>query len=310
MNTSPENNQEKSGQETPLSNKQPSSFLGNFIASDVSTSTQDDSLLLSNQQNIPKNIKKVREPLSMTTILKAIGALLTVAVIFFGSFLAYIVFHPEQAYFFVNIFGINPSDIATILKKLINISFGAIIFLISVSWIILLFRAIWTPRELKRKKLLGWMTAVLVGVILFGILTFWAYLFSKLAKIDFTNLTGTVLIYDSELFSYPATKDISRLKSTTNIIGPISLKFDISENARQTQLHNSVKITKYSIDFNGAKCSNGLSMVSGTNPLEEEGIVCVFDITKNYNISGIYTATDLLGKEVSVPIDIPPVEIR
>ncbi len=50
------------------------------------------------------------------TVFKLIGSLLLVAVIFFGTFLAYIVFNPGQAAFFVNIFGIIPSDIQNLLK--------------------------------------------------------------------------------------------------------------------------------------------------------------------------------------------------
>jgi hypothetical protein len=50
------------------------------------------------------------------TVLKLIGSLLLVAVIFFGSFLAYVVFNPDQAAFFVNIFGIDPKDVQNLLK--------------------------------------------------------------------------------------------------------------------------------------------------------------------------------------------------
>ena len=56
-------------------------------------------------------------------VLKLIGSFLLIAIIFFGSFLAYIEFNPEQAGFFVNIFGINPNDIQDLLKRLINGSF-------------------------------------------------------------------------------------------------------------------------------------------------------------------------------------------
>ncbi len=258
----------------------------------------------------PPNIQKIREPLSTTTVLKMIGAIIAVSIIFFGSFLAYIVFNPEQAYFFVSIFGINPTDIAIILKRLINISFGTIIFISSIIWIITLFQAIWTPKELKRKRILGWMTALLVGIILFGILTFWAYLFSKLSKIDFTNLSGTVLIHDNDLYNNPSTRNLSKLNATTNIIGPITLKFTISENARQIQLSKSVKITRYSIDFNGARCNDGWSTVSWVDPINEVSIVCTFDTVKNYNISWVYTVTDVLWKTLSIPMEIPPIEIR
>lgn len=114
--------------ESPLQEKQetqPSSFLANVIASTEKEGALEEATIDKNtlEKNASEKIKKPREPLSTATVLKAIGALIVVLIIFFGSFLAYIVFHPEQAYFFVNIFGINPNDIATILKKLINISF-------------------------------------------------------------------------------------------------------------------------------------------------------------------------------------------
>lgn len=60
--------------------------------------------------------KKPRDPMTTGTVLKLIGSLLLVAVIFFGSFLAYVVFNPDQAAFFVNIFGIDPNDIQNLLK--------------------------------------------------------------------------------------------------------------------------------------------------------------------------------------------------
>jgi len=92
-------------------------------------------------------------------ILKFIGVLLLVGVIFFGSFLAYIVFNPAQAQFFVTMFRINPDDIASLLTKLLNGSFGILILSLSILWIISLFRAIWIPKDLKRKKMIGWIGA-------------------------------------------------------------------------------------------------------------------------------------------------------
>lgn len=117
--------------------------------------------------------KKPREPLPPGTILKAIGALLFTGIIFFASFLAYIVFNPGEAQFFITMFGIDAKDVANILRKFINGSFGIIILALSILWLIALFRAIWTPREQKRKKILAWMTAVLIGILLFSLLAFW-----------------------------------------------------------------------------------------------------------------------------------------
>jgi len=61
--------------------------------------------------------------MSAGILLKGILSMLFVAIIFFGSFLSYIVFNPGEAQFFVTVFGIDPNDIAILLKKLINGSF-------------------------------------------------------------------------------------------------------------------------------------------------------------------------------------------
>jgi drug/metabolite transporter (DMT)-like permease len=125
--------------------------------------------------------------MTASTVLKLIGSLLLVAVIFFGSFLAYVVFNPDQAAFFVNIFGINPNDIKDLLKSLINGSFGITVLIFSIVWLASLFRAIWTPRDQKRRRLIGWLTAGVVGIFLFSILAFWAYLFGIINATDYAN---------------------------------------------------------------------------------------------------------------------------
>ena len=93
------------------------------------------------------------------------------------------------------------------------------------------------------------MLACLVGIILFGVLTFWIYLSEHIGTIDFTNLGGSITIYDNDLFNNDSTKSESTLQSTNNLIGPITLKFDISENAKQVQMKDYMQISSYSIDF-------------------------------------------------------------
>ena len=82
-------------------------------------------------------IKKT--PITPGQIAQMLGALLFVALVFFGSFLAYIVFNPAQARFF-NTFGINTLDVASLLSQLINGIFGALTFILSCLFAYFLFR--------------------------------------------------------------------------------------------------------------------------------------------------------------------------
>lgn len=203
-------------------------------------------------------------------VLKLIGTLLFIAIIFFGSFLAYIVFNPDQASFFVTIFGISPNDIQKLLKTLINSSFGITVLAFSMVWIVSLFRAIWTPKEQKRRRLISWLTAGVVGIFLFSILAFWAYLFKIIKDTPYDNLGGAVIVYDNDVYGYSEFKPYAKIERTNAIIGPITLKYDLSTNSRAIMKKNLVTITSYEIDFDGAKCTNGKSIVTGTDPATDQ----------------------------------------
>lgn len=254
--------------------------------------------------------KKPREPISMATFLKLIGSLLFVAIIFLGSFFAYIAFNPDQALFFVNTFNINPNDVQDLLKKLINGSFWFIMVILSIVWIISLFRAFWTPKELKRKRLLSWLTAGSIGIILFSILTFWAYLFSVVGATDYSNPGWSILIYDQDQYSRKQYRWWSRIYNTTNIIGPINIFFDIRPNALQIAKNNLLTIDEYNIDFDGANCGDGKSVMSWKDPANEQSLVCTFDQIKPYNIRGVYRWKNRLGEPKEIAINIPAIEIR
>lgn len=256
----------------------------------------------------PPPAKKPREPLPPGTILKAIGALFFAGIIFFASFLAYIVFNPGEAQFFITMFGIDTKDVATILRKFINWSFGIIMLVFSILWLITLFRAFWTPREQKRKKILAWMSAALIGILLFSILTFWIYLFKKIGEIVWDG--WVIGIYDNNLYTNPISEGDAALLSTRNMIGPIDIRYDIRGNARSHEANGTIQIERYEINFDGAECGDGKSIISWTNPKEEQWIVCTFDKIKNYNIRGTYFGRDINWEVSEIPMELDAVEVR
>ncbi len=283
---------------------------GNATSADTATPTNIDATppIPPSPGVTPPPSKKPRQPLPPGTILKAIGALFFTGVIFFASFLAYIVFNPGEAQFFIIMFGIDTKDVATLLRKFINGSFGIIMLVVSIVWMVALFRAIWTPREQKRKKILAWMVATLVGILLFSILTFWIFLFKKIGEIVWDG--GVIWVYDNILYSNPLSEPYAQVSKTQNMIGPISLRYDIRGNAKAYEINNGIKIERYEINFDGAVCADGRSVVTGTNPKEEQWIICTFDQIKNYNVRGTYYGTDINSEEIEIPMDLQAVEIR
>jgi PKD repeat protein len=256
-----------------------------------------------------KNISK-KEAISLGVFLKLIASLLFISIIFFWSFLAYIAFNPDQAVFFTRTFNIDPNDVQNLLKKLINGSFGFVMVIISIVWIVTLFRAFWVPKELKRKRLLSWLTAAVVGIVLFLILAFWAFLFTKVGATDYSNPDGTILIYDQNLYINEKFKESSRIYDTANIIGPIDIFFDIRGNAEQLARNNLYVIESFDMNFDGAKCSNGWSTIRGANPQTEQSTICTFSETKAYNIVWSYTVRSRDGTVKDVPMVLPSIEIR
>lgn len=255
------------------------------------------------------SIEKKREPMSFATFLKLLGSIFFVTVIFFGSFLAYIILNPSEALFFINIFSIDPKDIASLLRKLINGSFGTMMLVTSVVWIISLFRALWTPKDLKRKRLLNWLTAWVIGIVLFTILAIWAFLFEKVGATSWDNLDGSITIYDSDLYNNEKYRNDARITRTTNLIGPLNILFDVRTNATLIE-KSGYNIESYEIDFDGAKCENGKSIVSGSSPRDEQSLVCTFDSVKPYTLRWVYHAKNRLGTKEDIPINLPAIEIR
>lgn len=200
-------------------------------------------------------------PVSKMLILQYVGSLLLIFTIVFAAFITYIVLNPSQSAFFITIFNIDPADVAKVLKNIINITFGIVSFVLAIVWIIMLFRAIWTPKQYKRKRLFNWIFSAIIMIIMFSLISLWAFVFTKINATNFDNLKGSVLVYDNDLYINKITKPYSRVRDFANVIGPITLRYDISENAEQFEKSEAVEILNYQIDFDNAKCTGGKSIL-------------------------------------------------
>jgi PKD repeat protein len=292
----------------PEKKKESTSLLSDILSASAKKIASEESTTLPKTENTNNKVK--REPISPALFLKLIGSLLFISIIFFGSFLAYIAFNPDQAVFFTRTFNIDPNDVQNLLKKLINVSFWFVMVITSIAWIVSLFRAFWTPKDLKRKKLLSWLLAMAIGIILFSILAFWAFLFTKVWATDYSNPDGTILIYDQSLYLNEKYKDGSRISNTANIIWPIDIFFDIRANAELLAKDNLYTIESFSMNFDGASCSSGTSLIRGANPQNEQSTVCTFSEIRPYNIIWSYEVRTRDGSIRNIPMTLPSVEIR
>ncbi|NDK19806.1 PKD domain-containing protein [Candidatus Gracilibacteria bacterium] len=282
------------------------SFIPENEIKDVSTSSSVNPVSSTTPGSAVK--KPLKKGMSTDMFLRIVGAIILVASIFFGAFLSYIVFNPGQAGFFIS-FGINPGDIARLLKQLVSSMFGVVTFILSVVWIVFLFQAILTKKEYKKKKTISIILSFFFGILLFSEITLWAFLVQKINATDYENPNGGVVVYDNEKLISERFKDNALMNNFDNLIGPIELKFDLKSDANF--VGKMINIENYKINFDGAKCQQGnSSIVEGVNPQDDKSIICIFDEARVYKPTGVYEGLDRVTRKPKViPINFHTVQI-
>jgi chitodextrinase len=239
---------------------------------------------VSTLQKTPKN------PITPAQIMRIIGGLFFVALVFFGSFLAYIVFNPEQARFFIS-FGINPADIATLLVKLVNTIFGSLTAGLSILFMYFLFRwyiTKWVPK----KRVVYLLLSLMSGITLFSNIGFWAYLFNEIGASDFVRPSGGIIVYDNDLllsdkFSKNAELGLPQLAA---LIWPVTLRYDLSSDARFVS--KDIEIESFEIDCNG----DGSIDHEGSS-LNDDSIICIYDRRGSYQPRGTYIGKNTVTRD-------------
>lgn len=249
------------------------------------------------------NQKTKKQTAKKQDFAKIFWAIFLVSVIFFWTFLAYIVFNPGQAQFFLSLW-ISPQDIKSLLEKLVNISFGAFTFAFSIIWIIFLFKAILTKKEYKKKKTIAIIASAFTWIILFSGITLWIFLIQQIWYTDYANPNWWIIVYDNDKFISDKFKDNSEVYDLTNLIWPITLRFDFKSNA--DHISKELKIESFDIDFDW---DNKIDK-SWTNPRDEEAIIFKYDKAGNYKPKWVYRWIDVLtGKEKEINMVLSEINI-
>lgn len=255
----------------------------------------------------PRTDNRETRTIDAGTFFRFIIAVFFTALIFFGSFLAYIVFNPDKASFFL-LFGIEMQDVKMLLANLVNGIFSTVVILISILFIFLVFRAIWTPKAMTKKKTISIIGAIFSWFLLFSLIGAWSLLLWRINATDYGNLAGSIILYDNDLRKSRTFQNQSQI-TDTNIIWPITIWFDISTNAKKIEDSRAVEVTGYDIDFDGANCTSGTSKVTGRDP-NDPIIICTFDRIKNYKPLWVYNAIDKLTRSpVSIDMEFPTIQV-
>lgn len=287
-----------------FSQSNPLSSIPGIVMADSASSQDPVSPQGGGVPGAPVPPKKKKEPMRPIDFLKIAGALLLASLIFFGSFLAYVVFNPEQAKFFVE-FGINRADIQTLLARLVNAIFGTITFALSIVFFVTLFRAIVTKKEYKRKKTVATILAFFSGTVLFSNITFWAFLVQKIGAQDFANPNGGIKIYDNDKFLSEKFKDDSEVLDFNNVIGPATFKFDLSSDASYIS-KKYMRIESFGIDFDG----DGVTDKEGADPTEAQDLIFTYAKKGKYVPKGEYSGkNNVTGEPMTKSMELPIINL-
>lgn len=195
------------------------------------------------------NIKK--EPISITKILWFLAVLLLVVLIILWAFLTFVVMNaktPADVAVFSQLW-INLSEINTFIKNTILLVFTILAFVESVILWIFVFRAILTKKKYKRKRVFSAFVSVFMFIILIWTASLWLALYRKKLPDWYQISLWAIQIYDNDkLINDNFTPEESALRSTSDIIWPITLKYDLT-NFYRDKAQDWFVIQRYIWDF-------------------------------------------------------------
>ena len=214
-----------------------------------------------------------------------LGAILFVSLILGGAFIAFIVLNAktvEDVKFFASL-GINLNDINTFISQIVTLIFSILLFLATAALSFALFKFFLTKKIFKRKKVVYGILSAFLLMITFATGSAWMIIDQKIKGLPNwqEQAYGDLKIFDNALLvSQDFDENQALLTETENLIGPMTLKFDLT-NFQNNQARKGLIIKKYIWDF-------GDETVETFSPT----ITKVFDIQRNYEISVIAVGKD------------------
>ncbi len=200
-----------------------------------------------------KIVWKKSEKVSLWKMLWLIGIIFMVILIIWGAFITFIVMNAntlEDVQFFQWL-GINLNDINHFIAKIVNFIFSVLIFIETIFLSLFLFKFFLTKKIFKKKRIAYAIFSIIILIITFSSGSAWMVINSKIKWLpNWQEMAyGDIKIYDNskEINKY-FSKESSLIQDTTKLIGPITLRYDLSNLANKYK-RQWFKIEKYNWEF-------------------------------------------------------------
>ncbi|MCD5380698.1 PKD domain-containing protein [Candidatus Gracilibacteria bacterium] len=240
--------------------------------------------------------KQAQQKTSIGKLFGFLGIIAIIALIIGGAFIGFIVMNAktlEDVKFFSSM-GINLNDINVFISKAINTIFSILIFIETIFLSIYLFKFILTKKVYKKKKIAYAIFSFIILILTFSTGSAWMVINKKISSLpDWQEMAyGDVQIYDnSKLISEQFTKEKALLQDTSNLIGPITLKYDLTNWANK-QAQQGFVIKSYIWNF-GEITKNELNPVI-IHKFNEKGTTKI-----SLNVTGVNIKGEEQTKEVA-----------
>ncbi len=245
------------------------------------------------------NAKKM----SIGTLLGVIWAIWVVALVIWWAFITFVVMNAknlEDVKFFYSLW-ISLNDINNFIAKLVAIIFSSLVLVETIVLAIYLFKFLLTKKSYKRKRISYLIISIFLLIFTFSTASAWMLITKKIDSLpNWQELSyWNVQIFDnSKLTSWQFDKWTSLITDTSNLIWPITLKYDLTVWANN-EISKWFTIKKYVWDFNWEK-------IEEINP----HLIKEFVEKWTYNVTVLAIWTDSTWQALEKKIeDIQPVSI-
>lgn len=243
-----------------------------------------------------KEIKKI----SIGKIFMYLWVIAFIALVIWGAFMSFVVLNAktvDDVKFFYSLW-INLNDINSFILQAVTLIFSIVIFIEVLFLIFSLTKFLLTKKEFKQKKIRYGILGVLILFLAFWSGTGWMIIDKKIRSLPNWQEMAywDIQVYDnSKLVSKFYDKWWSLLTDTTNLIGPMQIKYDVNYLAKNEE-RKWLKIKKYKWDFWDGK--------EVDSPIPT--IIYDFNEKKNYEVKLTLEEVDMAWKIIEKPVENLP----
>ncbi len=174
---------------------------------------------------------KKKEKMSIWKMIWIFAWLLFTTLVIWGVFMAIILFNSNSVsdLQFFNTLWINTNVIKDFAAHLVNWIFGFIVLIEIIFLFVFSYKALLTKKDFKQKKIHRIIISIFFLILATTTLLTWMFLAKKIDSLKWLNYWKIEYYDNSKFISEIFWKEWSKIDINENIIGPITIRFNISE---------------------------------------------------------------------------------